>query len=267
MDVTSAGTPAGGAGTGVGRFRVGPGPSSDSPPEPRIDASGNPGRQSGRLGVGILSNIPVASVVNDGGAGSGRSWQSQRASVIGDGRTGRSPATSPARTRDAPISGSPLRELRGYAATETARRGSRRGRGTGSAPNTPEVNTGALPDETARWKSSLRAEIRGENGRRGTARASPASRRPRRDGREAAIDALIAEHEDALRTMKEEMDDERAEMIRAPSASGPRRARSREAASARGAKVSQPSSRRAGDCAQGRRGGGRGETDRGERDV
>ena len=34
------------------------------------------------------------------------------------------------------------------------------------------------------------------------------------DGREAAIDALIAEHEDALRTMKEEMDDERAEMIR-----------------------------------------------------
>ena len=70
VDVTSAGTPAGGAGTGVGRFRVGPGPSSDSPPEPRIDASGNPGRQSGRLGVGILSNIPVASVVNDGGAGS-----------------------------------------------------------------------------------------------------------------------------------------------------------------------------------------------------
>ena len=39
VDVTSAGTPAGGAGTGVGRFRVGPGPSSDSPPEPRIDAS------------------------------------------------------------------------------------------------------------------------------------------------------------------------------------------------------------------------------------
>jgi hypothetical protein len=215
VDVTSAGTPAGGAGTGVGRFRVGPGPSSDSPPEPRIDASGNPGRQSGRLGVGILSNIPVASVVNDGGAGSGRSWQSQRASVIGDGRTGRSPATSPARTRDAPISGSPLRELRGYAATETARRGSRRGRGTGSAPNTPEVKTGALPDETARWKSSLRAEIRGENGR---PRDSAMRRQPRADdvadGREAAIDALIAEHEDALRTMKEEMDDERAEMIR-----------------------------------------------------
>ena len=215
VDVTSAGTPAGGAGTGVGRFRVGPGPSSDSPPEPRIDASGNPGRQSGRLGVGILSNIPVASVVNDGGAGSGRSWQSQRASVIGDGRTGRSPATSPARTRDAPISDSPLRELRGYAATETARRGSRRGRGTGSAPNTPEVKTGALPDETARWKSSLRAEIRGENGR---PRDSAMRRQPRADnvadGREAAIDALIAEHEDALRTMKEEMDDERAEMIR-----------------------------------------------------
>ena len=162
-----------------------------------------------------MSNIPVASVVNDGGAGSGRSWQSQRASVIGDGRTGRSPATSPARTRDAPISGSPLRELRGYAATETARRGSRRGRGTGSAPNTPEVKTGALPDETARWKSSLRAEIRGENGR---PRDSAMRRQPRADhvadGREAAIDALIAEHEDALRTMKEEMDDERAEMIR-----------------------------------------------------
>ena len=213
VDVTSAGTPAGGAGTGVGRFRVGPGPSSDSPPGPRIDA--NPGRQSARLGVGILSNIPVANVVNDGGAGSGRSWQSQRASVIGDGRTGRSPATSPARTRDAPISGSPLRELRGYAATETARRGSRRGRGTGSAPNTPEVKTGALPDETARWKSSLRAEIRGENGR---PRDSAMRRQPRADhvadGREAAIDALIAEHEDALRTMKEEMDDERAEMIR-----------------------------------------------------
>ena len=157
----------------------------------------------------------VANVVNDGGAGSGRSWQSQRASVIGDGRTGRSPATSPARTRDAPISGSPLRELRGYAATETARRGSRRGRGTGSAPNTPEVKTGALPDETARWKSSLRAEIRGENGR---PRDSARCRQPRAnhvaDGREAAIDALIAEHEDALRTMKEEMDDERAEMIR-----------------------------------------------------
>ena len=185
----------------------------DSPPGPRIDA--NPGRQSARLGVGILSNIPVANVVNDGGAGSGRSWQSQRASVIGDGRTGRSPATSPARTRDAPISGSPLRELRGYAATETARRGSRRGRGTGSAPNTPEVKTGALPDETARWKSSLRAEIRGENGR---PRDSAMRRQPRADhvadGREAAIDALIAEHEDALRTMKEEMDDERAEMIR-----------------------------------------------------
>ena len=216
VDVTSAGTPAGGgAGTGVGRFRVGPGPSSDSPPGPIIDASGNPGRQSARLGVGILSNIPVASVVNDGGAGSGRSWQSQRASVIGDGRTGRSPATSPARTRDAPISGSPLRELRGYAATETARRGSRRGRGTGSAPNTPEVKTGALPDETARWKSSLRAETRGENGR---PRDSAMRRQPRADhiadGREAAIDALIAEHEDALRTMKEEMDDERAEMIR-----------------------------------------------------
>ena len=32
-------------------------------------------------------------------------------------------------------------------------------------------------------------------------------------GREAAIDALIAEHEDALSAMKDEMDGERAEML------------------------------------------------------
>ena len=204
VDITPAGTPAGGVGTGIGRFRaVGPGPSSDSPP--RIETSGNPGRQSARLGVGILSNIPVASVVNERDAGSGRSWQSQRQSVINDGQTRRSPATSPTRTRDT-IASSPLRELRGYARTETARRGPRRSKGANErAPNTPEVKTGATPDETARWKSSLREEIRGENARPRDSAMHRSLRQPRVDesssadgGREAAIDALIAEHEDAL---------------------------------------------------------------------
>lgn len=219
VDITPAGTPAGGVGTGIGRFRaVGPGPSSDSPP--RIETSGNPGRQSARLGVGILSNIPVASVVNERDAGSGRSWQSQRQSVINDGQTRRSPATSPTRTRDT-IASSPLRELRGYARTETARRGPRRSKGADErAPNTPEVKTGATPDETARWKSSLREEIRGENARPRDSAMHRSLRQPRVDesssadgGREAAIDALIAEHEDALAAMKDEMDGERAEML------------------------------------------------------
>jgi len=170
--------------------------------------------------VGILSNIPVASVVNERDAGSGRSWQSQRQSVINDGQTRRSPATSPTRTRDT-IASSPLRELRGYARTETARRGPRRSKGADErAPNTPEVKTGATPDETARWKSSLREEIRGENARPRDSAMHRSLRQPRVDesssadgGREAAIDALIAEHEDALAAMKDEMDGERAEML------------------------------------------------------
>ena len=214
VDVTSAGTPAGGAGTGVGRFRVGPGPSSDSPPGPRIDA--DPGRQSARLGVGILSNIPVANVVNDGGAGSGRSWQSQRASVIGDGRTGRSPATSPARERATPRS--PARRCGSCEATPRRRlrdgaRGAAAGPGARQTPRRSKPARSRTRPRGGRARYARRFGAR--TGARGTARCV-ASLAPTdvADGREAAIDALIAEHEDALRTMKEEMDDERAEMIR-----------------------------------------------------
>ena len=115
---------------------------------------------------------------------------------------------------------------------------------------------------------------RGDSGRErapeGQRDASPASRRPRRGWqggchRRAHRRARGRAEDDEGRDGRRARGDDQER--RAHQGRGERGSRGGGGAVARGAKVSQPSSRRAGDCAQGRRGGGRGETDRGEREV